>query len=564
MPRKFASRNQRLSGIIVPFNGDLKRDFNQRISPAVKVIDTEFADQPDSTKKQETIPTTDEIVNDFLESTSIHGLQYFGKTDMKVGFFGKILWLCTILTGFACSTIMVIQFLNRYNENPTSTFIKSFNNPIFNAPFPAITLCPFSPIPLERREKILHGINIPENMSADTVMNLLKYGHFITLPYSTQHYDESDRLQELLDANYWTVAEFLKILEPCEDMLESCWWSSERIDCGKSMSLSHSSYGLCCSFNYLLEDFVGRDKNQPVPRPIRSVDYGRRSGLKLLINSRTLGVSTKNSSRSAKSISNGDGIGVFVHHSLDFPGLNTNAYILQQSMEMQIRVNPMIIEKPADLHHRNREGNVVPICVKDADELEYFPIYTYSNCYANCRVQAMIRLCGCLPFIYEHLVDYYRITPCGLEGLSCIQQNTKKISIIRDVAMSNLTCTCGTPCLETVYDCFPNSVELSRPQAATSYKNVTSQDAILRVFMQSQVFMTMETVSAADEVYLLASIGGIFSLFLGCSFLSVVEILYFLKLFCRARYLRWKNRSAARKQKRTDHENYRNVRRNIY
>ncbi|XP_076381737.1 sodium channel protein Nach [Megalopta genalis] len=560
MPRKFASRNQRL----VPFKGDLKRDFGRRISPMVKIIGVDAANEAEPAKKQEHIPTTSEIVNDFLESTSIHGLQYFGKTDMKVGFFGKILWTCTILTGFACSAIMVIQFLNRYNENPTNTFIKSFNNPIFNAPFPAVTLCPLSPIPRERREKILHGINIPENMSVETVENLLKYGHIITLPYATQSYDESYRLEELLAANYWTIADFLKILQPCDDMLESCWWSSERIDCKKSLLLSHSSYGLCCSFNYLLEDFVGRDKNQPVPKPIRSVDYGRRSGLKLLISSRTLGIDSKNRSRSIKPVPNGNGIGVFVHHSLDFPGLNTNAYILQKSTEMQVSVNPTIIEKPTDLHHRNRYGKVVPICVKDADGLEYFPIYTYSNCYANCRVKAMIRICGCLPFIYEHLVNYYRITSCGLEGLSCIQKNTKEISIIRDVKFENLTCTCRTPCVETVYDALPNSIELSMPQAAITYKNVSSRDAILRVFMKSQVFVTTETVSAADEVYLLASIGGIFSLFLGCSFLSVVEILYFIKLFCRAKYLRWKNSSAARKQKRTNYEGYGNIRRNIY
>ncbi|XP_076281730.1 uncharacterized protein LOC143209657 isoform X1 [Lasioglossum baleicum] len=387
-----------------------------------------------------------------------------------------------------------------------------------------------------------------------------RYGHFITYPYAMESYEE-DELAELLKANHWTIADFLKIVEPCEDIFEACWWSSEKIDCGKSLVLSHSSYGFCCSFNYLLEEFVGRDKNQPTPKPIRSVDYGRRSGLKVLINRRILNTDavTNQSFQSAKSISNNDGIAVLIHHSLDFPGLNTDLYILQKNDELQIHVNPTVSGASKDLYQRSREGKVVPLCVRNADALEYFPVYTYANCYANCRVKAMIKICGCLPFIYEHLVAYHHITPCEIEGLTCIQKNAKQISIIRDVQQPNLTCSCQTPCEEVVYTGLPVTVDLTHSQAATSYKNVTSGDAILRVFMLSQVFVTMETVSAADEVYLLASIGGIFSLFLGCSFLSVVEILYYVKLFCHAVYLRRKKESSAK-----SYEDYGDTRRSIY
>lgn len=56
--------------------------------------------------------------------------------------------------------------------------------------------------------------------------------------------------------------------------------------------------------------------------------------------------------------------------------------------------------------------------------------------------------------------------------------------------------------------------------------------------MYSQTFQMLLTLSAADETYLLASVGGIFSLFLGCSFLSVVEIVYFVYLYCRAIFAR--------------------------
>lgn len=70
---------------------------------------------------------------------------------------------------------MVIQFMRRYNDNPTNTYIKSFYNPMVEAPFPAVTVCPLTPIPLHRRLAIFDGITVPKNMSSDAVMNILKY-----------------------------------------------------------------------------------------------------------------------------------------------------------------------------------------------------------------------------------------------------------------------------------------------------------------------------------------------------------------------------------------------------
>lgn len=119
---------------------------------------------------------------------------------------------------------------------------------------------------------------------------------------------------------------------------------------------------------------------------------------------------------------------------------------------------------------------------------------------------------------------------------------------------------------------------------------MSDQTAVIKVYMQSQIFQILVTMSAADETYLLgtdfqpsipfyfaiaekflregfiertvsASVGGIFSLFLGCSFLSVVEIVYFLYLFCRSLLLR--GRAEAQPQQ-TSNKNFVNHRRQVY
>ncbi|XP_076640212.1 sodium channel protein Nach isoform X2 [Colletes latitarsis] len=516
----------------------------------VNVVNVKPTEPTGFSKNAKAVPTARDVLNDFLESTSVHGLQYFGNVDIKVGVCGKILWTCTMITGFVCLGLMVIQFLRRYNDDPTNTYIKSFYNPIFEAPFPAVTICPFSPIPLQRRLEILDGVILSNNITRELAMNFLKYGHFLTMPYPINMYEDMDKLKEFLEANKWSVLDFLKILKPCEDIVESCSWSSEHIDCKESIVVSFSSYGLCCSFNYLLEKYVGREKGQPAPKPLVAVDFGRRSGLKLLIKEQVLIDEDDGANKFDKMITNSDGVMVIIHHSMDFPGLNSNAYIIQKSSELQISITPELIEKPEGLYHRNKKNKIVPVCIPDSkNSLDYFPSYRYLNCYANCRIKMMIQNCGCLPYIFSNIATYYRINHCGLDGLICVQKNSEKMSIVKDVETANISCKCRTPCKELSYKGFPNSMTLMQTNASSNYKHVTTNDAVLRVFMKSQVFQITETVPAADAIYLLASIGGIFSLFLGCSFLSVAEIFYFGGLLCRSIFLRRSTESPSKRKR---------------
>ncbi|XP_076178172.1 sodium channel protein Nach isoform X2 [Ptiloglossa arizonensis] len=451
---------------------------------------------------------------------------------------------------------MVIQFLRRYTDNPTTSYIKSFHTPIFEAPFPAITICPFSQTPLHRRLKILDGVNLPDNVTREIAMTFLKYGHLITQPYAIRKYENMNELKAFLEANEWTVLDFLKILKPCEDTVDLCWWNSERIDCNEFVTISYTSYGLCCSFNYLLEDYVGREIGQPKPTPGFSVGFGRRGGLKLVLKKEALTNENFSSNEFNKMVTNSDGVLVIVHHSMDFPGLNSNTYVVQKNIEMQIGIKPELIEKPEGFYHYNKNDEIVPVCISNnKNNLLYFPTYRYMNCYADCRLRAMIQICGCVPFIFNQIAVYNHLKHCDIDGLTCIQENANLVSIVKDVQKPNFTCLCRSPCQDVTYEGFPNSMALSSLNTSSNYRDVSRDAAVLRVFMKSQVFQMTETLPAADEIYLLASIGGIFSLFLGCSFLSLGEIFYFGGLLCRAIFLNRNTEKPSPKRKRIAHDN---------
>lgn len=40
--------------------------------------------------------------------------------------------------------------------------------------------------------------------------------------------------------------------------------------------------------------------------------------------------------------------------------------------------------------------------------LQFFPVYTKNLCNINCRIQAALRLCGCVPFFYNLSKLFYK------------------------------------------------------------------------------------------------------------------------------------------------------------
>ncbi|CAL7943296.1 unnamed protein product [Xylocopa violacea] len=460
----------------------------------VKSINENRKDTPDPPKKEEQVLTLRDVLNNYLESTSVHGLQYFGKMEIKIGILGKILWTCTMVICFVCLSLMLLQFLRRYNENPINSFTKTFNAPIYSAPFPAVTICPTVPVSMRRRLAILENVILPENNEIKLSGISSRYGHHITHPYASKSFSDMDKLKAFLNANKWTITNFLKILIPCEDIFESCWWSGERIDCSKSLKASDSSYGLCCSFNYNLADYIGYHKGQPHEKPLSSPDFGRWSGLKLVINKEML-VNDEVDLHDTLKFMNSNGIVVLIHHSFDFPGLNTDMYTLQTGHELDIAIEPRLIQKPRGYQHRNKENQLVNVCIaEDENTLEYFPVYRFSNCYANCRIRAMINICECLPYIYDHICQLYNIERCELDRLSCIQKNKELIRIVNDIQNENFTCSCMVPCDNVNYNGYSNAITLMETSPSN---NESEKTGIVRVFMHSQSFEHRSAVSSA-------------------------------------------------------------------
>ena len=77
-----------------------------------------------------------EVIKEFLESSTIHGLVYISTARHPV----RILWLFVIIAGFTGSGVLIQQSFSSWADSPVSTTIETL--PITDLVFPNVTVCP--------------------------------------------------------------------------------------------------------------------------------------------------------------------------------------------------------------------------------------------------------------------------------------------------------------------------------------------------------------------------------------------------------------------------------------
>ena len=78
-----------------------------------------------------------DILNEFLESTTIHGLYYVSTCKSRIAKAG---WLFVVAMGFAASTVLIHSSFSEWAKSPVATTITP--RPVANLPFPNVTICP--------------------------------------------------------------------------------------------------------------------------------------------------------------------------------------------------------------------------------------------------------------------------------------------------------------------------------------------------------------------------------------------------------------------------------------
>lgn len=90
-----------------------------------------------------------QVLNNFAQQSSIHALKYVAsmrpqcrKEQIRRPLSERIFWSISLLASAACFSIFLIHLLSRWDRGPLFVGLAEKSQPIWDIPFPAITICP--------------------------------------------------------------------------------------------------------------------------------------------------------------------------------------------------------------------------------------------------------------------------------------------------------------------------------------------------------------------------------------------------------------------------------------
>lgn len=155
------------------------------------------------------------------------------------------------------------------------------------------------------------------------------------------------------------------------------------------------------------------------------------------------------------------GARVHIHDAYDF--LDPNA----ETKTVVFRTEAMIDIRP-ERTYSSVEVRELPIsrrkCYLEYERpLKFMRKYSHLNCMAECRSEAIHRLCNCVPY---YMPNYKVYTVCEMKDLRCVQRNWKSFHSVNVSA----SCDCLPDCNFNVYSADITTGYLDRRFTTSHYE----------------------------------------------------------------------------------------------
>ncbi|XP_026725433.1 pickpocket protein 28-like [Trichoplusia ni] len=138
-------------------------------------------------------------------------------------------------------------------------------------------------------------------------------------------------------------------------------------------------------------------------------------------------------------------------------------------------------------------------------------VYSTNTCRLTCRSRLALAKCGCIPFYY-----FYEAGPqCTPKGMWCLAAYAQQLT-----TNNGEKCACAPQCMDSIYK------EISVNDQIWDRLPFKLRGSVKFIVQAPKTRYTREIVFHFQD--LVVSFGGAAGLFLGASFISFVEILFFL------------------------------------
>ncbi|OWR48797.1 hypothetical protein KGM_210227 [Danaus plexippus plexippus] len=203
---------------------------------------------------------------------------------------------------------------------------------------------------------------------------------------------------------------------------------------------------------------------------------------------------------------------VYIHGPLEVPDISTKRHYADENYYMKIYVTAMTVytsPEAARLSVGQRRCRFL-----HENSLKHNSVYTYNMCRMECRLRLCLKYCKCVPFFYRNGKEKI----CDVDGMQCLAKYKDDLIKLRTKDGKKVSCECLPICDDVNYIVQSHALH----------------EWFLGTFFQWGIVTYPRMRYRRDIIFgftdVLVAVGGMAGLFLGCSVLSFMEIVYFLTL----------------------------------
>ncbi|XP_075158001.1 pickpocket protein 28-like [Haematobia irritans] len=337
------------------------------------------------------------------------------------------------------------------------------------------------------------------------------------------------------------------ISQPCEEMIIACNYGALDYNCKDIFRTIVTDEGLCCVFNKLHPEFMYKisKRNEGYKDDAVAVNWNPESGYPKELppkfyprtavgTGQTLGLSLTFDvdindyyCSSATSV----GIKMALHSPAEVPHVREIGTLLPAGSETKIRIRPDKTEAALNLKSINKQYRQ---CLFNGEKhLVYFSHYNRRNCEMECHARQLLKNCGCLSYYMPLIGNNSRI--CGILDTPCIDRVIQnKLNQSRAV-LEDCQHVCWPSCFDLNFysDFFSAPISHQGFEVANKLvKNVSSEYAeksmaVAHFYFTDNTFRSTRQTEFVGITDFLSSVGGLMGLFMGFSFISIAEFIYY-------------------------------------
>ncbi|XP_033224039.1 pickpocket protein 19-like [Belonocnema kinseyi] len=434
-----------------------------------KVLSIEKSEEKNPAEKRLTNPLY--LWQYYCSHSSVHGMKYI--LDPELYTIERIIWLIIVFVSVSFTAQVIFQLATEFQAAPTVVVLESTSYKVSSLPFPSVTICP--------RDRV-------------------------------------DWNKEIVYVNVTDI--MYRVVPNCKDLFSFCWWRYYTQNCCQIFDLQKTEYGFCYSFNSRTSETSSISSHGLR----RTSGYGDRSGLKFTVR---VGNITSPPLNNVKKVANQ--ANVSKKEKERWQDLNRGATILINHPEvwpssgqaiasgMSISVNIKCTSGYATQDVLNLSPDKIPCRYRNIDEETE---YNQETCISKCRRMHVKKHCNCNP---SYFFPKTEAIECKVKDFVCLIEhneiftnytipgNTQHIEKDEPV----MSCDCPPACNFSKYESNVVAIPIDK-----------KEDIVLDVHFEGPASIRYRMHVVVTGLNLLVSFGGIFSLFLGGSILSLLEIIY--------------------------------------